>query len=161
MKCFTPKKYPAYADMTFDDYVNQLEKNPTFAALDASSNQSTPVTVYSNGESVSISPQMYFNNMTTILNDVSIGNNGLDLSTVFNAFDFYNDGFLTSGISKLYTMEYTATGVITLDQNMLVPQNYTVNGSTVNAATQNIAGYQSSHPVFANIPYSEAGSGIG
>lgn len=162
VKVVYPKKYPSFADMTFDEYADQLlNHNPTFAALDASSNQSTPVTIYANGESVSISPQMYFNNMTTILNDVSIGNNGLDLSTVFNAFDFYNDGFLTSGISKLYTMEYTATGVITLDQNMLVPQNYTVNGSTVNAATQNIAGYQSSHPVFANIPYENAGNGIG
>ncbi|MBR4486144.1 hypothetical protein IKS57_02090 [bacterium] len=48
-----------------------------------------------------------------------------------------------------------------LNQNMLIPQNYNVNGSIVQGATQNIAGYQASHPVFANIPYDEAGSGIG
>ena len=66
-----------------------------------------------------------------------------------------------SGIAKLYTMEYAACGVIQLNQNQLVPANYTVNGQTVDAATQNIAGYQASHPVFANTPYANAGSGIG
>ena len=61
----------------------------------------------------------------------------------------------------MYTTEYAATGVIMLNQNQVIPMNYTVNGETVEGATQNIAGYQSSHPVFANMDYSAAGGGIG
>lgn len=162
VKTLYPEKYAAFANLSWDDYYNQLQKSPTFAnLLDNTNSETTTVEVFSNGASVAISPNMFWKNATTILNDVSVGRNGLDLSTVFNAFDFYNDGWLTSGISKLYTAEYTAVGVIMLNQNMLIPQNYTVNGSIVQGATQNIAGYQASHPVFANIPYDEAGSGIG
>ena len=162
VKTLYPEKYAAFANLSWDDYYNQLQKSPTFAnLLDNTNSETTTVEVFSNGASVAISPNMFWKNATTILNDVSVGRNGLDLSTVFNAFDFYNDGWLTSGISKLYTAEYTAVGVIMLNQNMLIPQNYTVNGSVVQGATQNIAGYQASHPVFANVPYDEAGSGIG
>ena len=162
VKTLYPEKYAKFANMSWDAYSTQLLDNKTFEnMLDTTNSETTPITVVNDGESVQISPNMFWKNATTILNDVSIGQNGLDLSTVFNAFDFYNDGWLTSGISKLYTMEYTAVGVIMLNQNMLIPSNYTVNGQTVNGATQNIAGYQASHPVFANIPYEDAGSGIG
>lgn len=157
-----PNQYPKFANMTWDEYSKQLLNNPNFISLDGSSNNSaTAITLTNEGASVQISPQMYFKNMTTILNDVSIGQNEFELN-VFNAFDFYNDGYLTSGISKLYTMEYTATGVITLDQNQIAPwQAYNVNGATVEGQTQNIAGYQASHPVFANVAYDDAGNGIG
>lgn len=162
VKTLYPEKYNKFANMDWKTYSEQLLNNKTFEnMLDTTNSETTPITVYNDGESVQISPNMFWKNATTILNDVSIGQNGLDLSTVFNAFDFYNDGWLTSGISKLYTMEYTAVGVIMLNQNMLIPSNYTVNGQTVQGATQNIAGYQASHPVFANIPYENAGSGIG
>lgn len=162
VKTLYPEKYNKFANMDWKTYSEQLLNNKTFEnMLDTTNSETTPITVYNDGESVQISPNMFWKNATTILNDVSIGQNGLDLSTVFNAFDFYNDGWLTSGISKLYTMEYTSVGVIMLNQNMLIPSNYTVNGQTVQGATQNIAGYQASHPVFANIPYEDAGSGIG
>lgn len=162
VKTLYPEKYNKFANMDWKTYSEQLLNNKTFEnMLDTTNSETTPITVVNDGESVQISPNMFWKNATTILNDVSIGQNGLDLSTVFNAFDFYNDGWLTSGISKLYTMEYTAVGVIMLNQNMLIPSNYTVNGQTVQGATQNIAGYQASHPVFANIPYEDAGSGIG
>ena len=162
VKTLYPEKYSKFANMDWKTYSEQLLNNKTFEnMLDTTNSETTPITVFNDGESVQISPNMFWKNATTILNDVSIGQNGLDLSTVFNAFDFYNDGWLTSGISKLYTMEYTAVGVIMLNQNMLIPANYTVNGQTVQGATQNIAGYQASHPVFANIPYEDAGSGIG
>ena len=162
VKTLYPEKYNKFANMDWKTYSEQLLNNKTFEnMLDTTNSETTPITVFNDGESVQISPNMFWKNATTILNDVSIGQNGLDLSTVFNAFDFYNDGWLTSGISKLYTMEYTAVGVIMLNQNMLIPANYTVNGQTVQGATQNIAGYQASHPVFANIPYEDAGSGIG
>ena len=157
-----PDKYAKYENMDKDEYFNQLLNNPAFTALSSDSNSTdTLINVYNDGESVQISPNMFFKNVTTILNDVKVGNTSLDLSGVFNAFDFYNDGWLTSGISKLYTTEYAAAGIIMLDQNQVIPMNYNVNGQTVSAATQNIAGYQASHPVFANLNYEDAGSGIG
>lgn len=157
-----PDKYAKYENMDKDTYFNQLLNNPAFTALSGDSNSTdTLINVYNDGEVVQISPNMFFKNVTTILNDVKVGNTSLDLSGVFNAFDFYNDGWLTSGISKLYTTEYAAAGIIMLDQNQVIPLNYNVNGKTVSAATQNIAGYQSSHPVFANLDYSDAGGGVG
>ena len=155
--------YDKFKNMGADNYINQMLDNATFATItDKTQNDSdTLVTIYNDGSEVQISPNMFFKNMTTVLNDVSIGKASLDLSTVFNAFDFYNDGWLTSGIAKMYTTEYAATGIIMLNQNQVIPMNYTVNGETVEGATQNIAGYQSSHPVFANMDYSAAGGGIG
>lgn len=157
-----PDKYAKFENMDKATYFSQLLNNPAFTSLSSDSNSTdTLVNVYNDGESVQISPNMFFKNVTTILNDVKVGNTSLDLSGVFNAFDFYNDGWLTSGISKLYTTEYAAAGIIMLDQNQVIPMNYNVNGKTVSAATQNIAGYQASHPVFANLNYDDAGSGIG
>lgn len=162
IKAEYPQKYDAFKDFKWDDYTHQTLDNPVFMSLADNNNlATTTIELYNNGESVQISPNMFWKNTTTILNDVSIGDNGISLDSVFNAFDFYNDGWLMSGISKLYTMEYAAVGVIQLNQNQLVPSNYTVDGQEVDGATQNIAGYQASHPVFANMPYANAGGGIG
>ena len=161
IKAEYPQKYDAFKDFKWDDYEHQTVGNPTFMNFEDNNQTTSTINLSNNGESVAISPNMFWKNATTILNDVSIGDNGISLDSVFNAFDFFNDGWLMSGISKLYTMEYAAVGVIQLNQNQLIPGNYNVNGQTVQGATQNIAGYQASHPVFANMPYENAGSGIG
>ena len=88
-----PDKYQHFENMDKETYFSQLLNNPAFTALSGDSNSTdTLINVYNDGDSVQISPNMFFKNVTTILNDVKVGNTTLDLSGVFNAFDFYNDG---------------------------------------------------------------------
>ena len=86
--------YDKFKNMGADNYINQMLDNATFSTFtEKTQNDSdTLVTIYNDGSEVQISPNMFFKNMTTALNDVSIGKASLDLSTVFNAFDFYKDG---------------------------------------------------------------------
>lgn len=154
-----PDLYKDFKDMKWDDWASQLSKNKSFLNMASDTSDTTyNITSLSNPEAtISISPNQFYNNMTTILNSVAVGTNSFEFGKTFNAFTFFYDGDLTSGISKLYTMGYPLEGSLFLDQNQLVPQNS--NGG--NNATQNIAGYQSAHSVFANMPISEAGNGLG
>lgn len=165
IKTYYPDLYQDFANITYPEYKRMFDASGAGADADMTSKNTYTFALSKSGNpdfeqsqsAVQISPQMYWNNITTILNSVDVSPAFFDFGEVFNAFNFFNDGYLSSGIAKLYTQEYTATGVIMLDQNQLVPAN---TGNKKNA-TQNIAGYQVSHPIFANLPYQDAGEGLG
>lgn len=158
-----PKEYPAFENMNYDELMQQVTNQneiktgkdkliPMNFALPESFIATLPeAEVGTYTTSFQISPNSFWDNVTNILNKITVGDNIIDTGESFNAYEMFHADELPSGEAKLVTQGYTLSGTCLLNQNQLVPDS-----------TQMLKGYESSLGVFINTPNpQDVGGGTG
>ena len=160
-----PEYYQAFAKMNYDELMSHISNRTQLgnkATKEMSATFSVPADFVAQLEAQSgvtgiyqtsfqISPNSFWNNVTNVLNKVTVGDNYITTGESFNAYTFFKSENLDSGEAKLVTQGTPISGTCLLNQNELVPNS-----------TQMVAGYQASLGVFINTDSAQnVGGGVG
>lgn len=159
------KFYKAFENMDYDQLMGQVtnmkqitEGKDKLSAMTLAIPESFLATL-PQGEigtyptSFQISPNSFWNNITNILNKITVGDNLIDTGDSFNAWTMFQQEELSSGEAKLVTQGYSISGTCLLNQSEIVPKS-----------TQMAKGFQCTLGCFINSPDPQdvgGGTGIG